>query len=69
MAKEKLSLADVADIIMLEFCKSMGGLEKGSPYIEKAYRAAGLNLYDPTREQVEKAIANLADFEIELFGE
>ena len=65
--KEELSLADVADIIMLEFCKELGGLEYGSPYIEKAYRAAGLNLYSPTYQQVKDAIDNLAEIEIELF--
>jgi hypothetical protein len=69
LEEEKLSLAGVADTIMLEFCRSVGGLEKGSPYIEKAFREAGLNLYDPTGEQIEKAIANLAAIETELFGE
>ena len=64
-----MTLSDVADIIMLEFCKSLGGLEKGSPYIEKAYRKAGLNLYAPTYEQIEKAIEYLAEVEKELFNE
>jgi len=66
---EALTLADVADIIMVEFSKSMGGLVEASPYIEKAYRGAGLNLYHPTKEQLERAIHNLADIEKELFGE
>jgi hypothetical protein len=66
---EAVTLADVADIIMVEFSRSMGGLEKASPYIEKAYRSAGLNLYHPTREQIEKAIENFVDIEKELFDE
>lgn len=69
MDNKNLTLADVADIIMLEFCKELGGLEHGSPYIEKAYRAAGLNLYSPTYEQVKDSIDNLAEIEIELFDE
>lgn len=69
MDNESLTLADVADIIMLEFCKELGGLEHGSPYIEKAYRAAGLNLYSPTYEQMKDAIDNLAEIEKELFDE
>lgn len=69
MNKKQMTLSDVADIIMLEFCKELGGLEHGSPYIEKAYRKAGLNLYSPTYEQVRDAIDNLAEIEIELFNE
>lgn len=69
MEEKPLTLFDVADIIMLEFCNELGGLEHGSPYIEKAYRAAGLNLYSPTYDQVKDAIDNLAEIEIELFDE
>ena len=64
-----MSLSDVADIIMVEFCKEMGGLEEGSPYIEKAYRNARLNIYSPTVEQMEMAIINLEEIEKELFNE
>lgn len=69
MRDKSLTLFDVADIIMLEFCKSVGGLEKGTPYIEDAYRKAGLNLYAPTCEQIEQAIENLAGLERELFDD
>jgi small GTP-binding protein len=58
------SLAQVADLIMTDFCKEFGGSETGMPVVRQQFRAAGVHVNDPTAEELRRAVELLAQVEL-----
>lgn len=63
------STKNIASEIIMEFCNNVGGLERGIPLVKEIFKLAGVNLLDPTKEQLEKALPELEQLLLDLEGE
>src|SRR3990172_4115483 len=57
------TVASVADMVIMDFCKNFGGMETGMPVIRQQFARAGIDVNHPTREGLRKAIYLLAEVE------
>lgn len=57
------TVASVADVIIMDFCKNFGGLESGMPVIRQQFARAAIDVNHPTREGLRRAIYLLAEVE------
>jgi len=53
----------VADMIMVDFCNDFGGIEVGTPVLREQFSRAGLDVKNPSKDGLMKAIDLLADVE------
>jgi small GTP-binding protein len=69
-AKEELQAnsAKIASAIIMEFCNEVGGLERGIPIVREVFKLSGVNLKNPTKEQLVSAIPELEQMLTDLEG-
>lgn len=57
------SIIQSLDKIIMDFCNQFGGLESGMPIVRKQFDKAGLNIKNPTKEDLIEAVNMLAEVE------
>jgi small GTP-binding protein len=57
------TVASVTDMVIMDFCKTFGGMESGMPVIRQQFARAGIDVNHPTREGLRRAIYLLAEVE------
>jgi small GTP-binding protein len=66
--KKQLSSAKIASELIMEFCNEVGGLERGIPIVREVFKVAGVDLKNPTKEQLENALPELKQMVLDLEG-
>ncbi len=65
---EPATAKKIASEIIMEFCNNVGGLERGIPLVKEIFKIAGVDLLNPTKEQLTIAIPDLQQLLLDLEG-
>ena len=63
---EKSEIVKIIDKIMDDFCREYGNMEEAMPVLRKQFESAGLNLNNPSKTALKRAIHGLAEVEMTL---
>ncbi len=57
------SIVQASDKIIMDFCNQFGGIQAGMPIVREQFIKAGVNIKNPTKEGLIKAVNKLAEVE------
>ncbi|UCD91922.1 MAG: GTP-binding protein [Methanobacteriota archaeon] len=60
------SIVRASDKIIMDFCNQFGGLEAGMPIVREQFIKAGVNIKNPTKEGLIRAVNMLAEVEMTI---